>query len=159
MYFALKTDCYFRKYGEIGYITRPIVTMEEVVDEVGAIFLGELGYEPKSIDDIVFFLSSVFVDVDKDKLKKDALEFYFNFVSDGFLNQAESLDEFIDAGFEYSTLNGKLAYSNLKPQVEESSSHFLSEYYKNTPYLHTFHIELTSRCNERCIHCYIWMIK
>ena len=96
-----------------------------------------------------------FEGIDKNELKKDAIEFYGNFVSDGFLNQAISLDKFVESGFSYSTLEGKLAYSNLKPQLEEASSGFLREYFKSTPCLHTFHIELTSKCNERCIHCYI----
>lgn len=52
MYYSLKTDCYFRKYGKIGYISRPIITTEEVVDEMGAIFLGKLSYIPLHIDEI-----------------------------------------------------------------------------------------------------------
>lgn len=155
MFYSLKTDCYFRKYGEIGYITRPIVTMEEVVDEIGAFFLDKLSYSPKSIDEIVEELFDEFNGIDIIQLKKDALEFYSNLVSDGFLNQSSALEDFVESGFEYSTLEGKLAHSNLKPQLEESSSNFLREYFKHSPYLHTFHIELTSQCNERCVHCYI----
>lgn len=155
MYYSMKTDCYFRKYGKIGYISRPIITTEEVVDEIGAVFLDKLSYKPKHIDEIVEELSDEFDGIDKEELKKDSVEFYSNLALDGFLNQAPSLEEFEESGFTYSTLQGKLAYSNLKPQLEESSSHFLGEYFQNTPYLNIFHIEITSKCNERCVHCYI----
>ena len=155
MYYSLKTDCYFRKYGNIGYISRPIITTEEVVDEIGAIFLDKLSYTPIHIDEVVNRLLFNFDGVDKDQLKGDVMDFYDIFVNDGFLNKASSVERISDSGFKYSTLEGKFAYSNLKPQLEESSSHFLREYFKNEPHLHTFHIELTSQCNERCIHCYI----
>lgn len=155
MYYSLKTDCYFRKYGEIGYISRPIITTEEVVDEIGAIILEKLSYTPVLIDEIVEKLLLEFKEVDKNQLTLDVNVFLSNLEKDGFLNKASSIDGFVESGFEYSTLEGKTAYSNLRPQLEESSSHFLREYFKNEPYLHTFHIELTSKCNERCVHCYI----
>lgn len=155
MYYSLKTDCYFRKYGKIGYLSRPIITTEEVVDEIGAIFLDKLSYLPIHIDDVVKQLFDELDGIDKDELKEDVLEFFSSLEIDGFLNKSLSVEKFVEAGFEYSTLEGKFASSSLKPQLEESSSHFLKEYFKNDPYLHTFHIELTSKCNERCIHCYI----
>ena len=155
MYYSLKSDCYFKKYDEIGYIARPIITMEEVVDRVGALFLEKLSYTPKSILCIVESLREDFVDVSPEQLQKDVEEFFDDLFSDGFLNRGESIETFIEEGFAYATLKGKLAYANLKPQVEESTAHLLNVYFKDTPHLLTFHIELTSMCNERCIHCYI----
>jgi MoaA/NifB/PqqE/SkfB family radical SAM enzyme len=38
---------------------------------------------------------------------------------------------------------------------ENDSQTVLDNYFKHNPQLMTFQIELTSRCNERCIHCYI----
>ena len=155
MYFSLKSDCYFRRYGTIGHIIRPIISMEEVIDDCGAIFLEQLLYDPQEIDDIVDNLSKVFCDVEIADLKKDALEFYLGLAEDGFLNVSKTLQEFKNTGFEYSTLKGKLAHKTFKTQFEESSSQFLGEYFKDHPFLETFHIELTSKCSERCVHCYI----
>lgn len=153
--FSLKSDCYFRHYGNIGHIIRPIVSIEEVVDECGAVFLEQLNYEPQSIYDIVNKLISKFSDADADILKHDALEFYSGLADDGYLNSSITLQDFRNVGFEYSTLKGKLAPKNFNAQLEESSSQFLGEYFKDNPCLETFHIELTSKCNERCVHCYI----
>lgn len=155
MFFALKTDCYFRKYDDIGYISRPIIGMEEVVDEYGSIFIERLKYLPREISDIVNELANFFVDVDNSVLKEDALSFYTKLAEDGFLNKNDTLQGFKNEGFDYSTLKGRLAYKNLHSQNEQSSEIFLSEYSKGKPFLQNFHIELTSKCNERCIHCYI----
>lgn len=155
MYFALKPDCYFRRYDAIGYISRPIIGIEEVVDENGAIFLERLEYQPKNIDDIVRELVEYFPDINIAELKKDAFSFYMDLRNDSFINASNTLQDFKNDGFDYSTLKGRLAYKHIHSRTEESSAIFLEEYSKKTPFLQTFHIELTSKCNERCIHCYI----
>ena len=155
MFFSLKSDCYFRRYGAIGHIIRPVVSIEEVVDECGAIFIEQLRYEPQEINDIVSKMSDLFCGVELSALKQDAIDFYTGLVADGFLNTSENLKDFKNVGFEYSTLDGKLTPKAFKPQLKESSSHFLNDYFKEHPFLETFHVEITSKCNERCIHCYI----
>lgn len=155
MFFSLKSDCYFRRYETIGHIIRPVISIEEVVDECGAAFLEQLSYEPQDVDILAGRLETIFEDAEAAEIKNDAIEFYSRLANDGFLNMGESLHEFENAGFDYSTLNGRLAYQTFTTQLEESSSHFLGEYFKDHPFLETFHIELTSKCNERCVHCYI----
>ena len=155
MYFFLKKDCFFRKYDDIGYITRPALSLDEVVNEIGAIFIGKLGYEPKCIDDIAQELLCVFDNVEFEDLKNDILEFYFSLVSEGFLDYSENIENINIAPTDYSTLQGKLDYKPIKTQLQDTSAHFLNEYLKENPHLVAFQIELTSKCNERCIHCYI----
>ena len=154
MFFSLKTDCYYRHYGNIGYLTRPIISLEEVVDEIGAIFLDKLSYELKDVDEIVSEIISDF-DAPCEELKHDAIYFYSKLAEDGFLNVSEDNILKDNGGFDYSTLDGKISNNNIQPQLEESSSSFLSKFFNDNPFLDTFHIEITSRCNERCIHCYI----
>ena len=36
-----------------------------------------------------------------------------------------------------------------------ATQNYMGNYLKDNPHLMTFQIELTSRCNERCVHCYI----
>ena len=45
MYFFLKKDCFFRKYDDIGYITRPALSLDEVVNE-----LKKINEEMKELD-------------------------------------------------------------------------------------------------------------
>lgn len=155
MYYSLKSDCYFRKYKDIGYITRPIISIEEVVDNIGALFIEKLNYEPQKIDEIVNKLLDNFNDADLSELKSDVISFFNRLVQDGFLNYTDNLKDYKSAGFDYATLKGKLANRIFTTQLEESSSQFLGDYFKHDPHLTSFHIELTSKCNERCVHCYI----
>ena len=155
MYYSLKSDCYFRSYKDIGYITRPIIAIEEIVDNIGALFIGALNYEPQEIDSIVHKLLNHFDDVGVSDLRNDVTDFFNRLAKDGFLNCADNLSDFKNTGFDYSTLKGKLAPKTFATQLEESSSQFLEDYFKYDPRLTSFHIELTSKCNERCIHCYI----
>ena len=155
MFFALKPDCFFREYEDIGYISRPIIGIEEVVDKYGSLFIKQLQYYPRNINDITRDLACCFDCVDNEELKKDILAFFTELSTDGFVNMNESLEEFENRGFDYSTLKGRMAYKHINSRVEQSSEIFLSKYCKEKPFLQNFHIELTSKCNERCIHCYI----
>ena len=38
---------------------------------------------------------------------------------------------------------------------DKSPQDFLEEYFDGKPQLTNIHVEITSKCNERCIHCYI----
>ena len=154
MYYSLKSDCYVRIYGDIGYIARPIAGIDQVVDMSGAIFLSKLQYSPISIDDIVKSLMKNFDDVEENELRKDAVSYYDKLLTDGFLNAGNTPHNITDLVFDYSTLKGKSAYS-YGYKVDISSERFLVEYSKQKPFLFTFHIELTNKCNERCVHCYI----
>lgn len=157
MYFGLKKDCYFRRYGDIGLLIKPASSLEKVLNNTGALFIEHLSREPKSIDVIADELYEMFYqsNITRDEIKRDAEDFYDELVKDNFLFSVGSIEKFKEEGFEYSTLNGKLNFLSLNSNLEESSSHFLGEYFKTHPSLETFHIELTSKCNERCVHCYI----
>lgn len=155
MYYALRQDCYFRQYGEIGYISRPVVSAEEILNESGAIFLAELDYEKKNIEDIVKNIAKVYDEINIQKLKNDVMTLFETLVNDGFLDKGNSSDDFKHSTFSYSTLGGKIEKGGVKTNTVESSADFLERYSLETPFLSSFQIELTSKCNERCIHCYI----
>lgn len=153
VYYSLKSDCFFRRYGTIGHICRPIIGIEQIFDEYGCIFLECLGYSPLSLDEITNrILQSL--EGDEVEVKKDADTFYSALYEDGFLNKGKTIEETKDAGFSYSTLKGR-QYRDFSEKAKNSSASYLVEYSKKYPFLQTFHIELTSKCNERCIHCYI----
>lgn len=93
MFYALKNDCYFRRYGELGYIVRPIIFQEEVVDDIGSYFVEKLSYEFCDIKDIVKGLLEEFDGVNQDEITRDAIEFYDNLANDGFIDAVENIDE------------------------------------------------------------------
>jgi hypothetical protein len=79
---------------------------------------------------------------------------------DGFIVGGETAAELDrkDTRFSYAVLDPKIIKRDFTPVIrraERSTQQFLEEHFKGRPYLTALQIELTSRCNERCVHCYI----
>lgn len=155
-----KFDTFIRRYGDIGYITSKSNFGDRVVDSSGAVFLAALSREGQTLDELTAKIALSFIGVDIETLKHDAGEFYAMLEEDGFIvsgiTEAE-LDR-RDTRFTYSALEPKTSKKDFTPAItraKKSSQEFLEEHFKDRPQLTSLQIELTSRCNERCIHCYI----
>lgn len=163
MFIKICDDILFRKYDEYGYITdnsefgyrllsdnRP-VRGEKFVSQSGAVMLSVLDRVPKHIDDIVNELFEIFIGVDKETLKVDAIEFFQYFFDKGYLSIGETYQECKDRIF----LKG-----NDSQDIQQSISMIGSEdciknIFKANELLRSIHIEVANICNERCVHCYI----
>lgn len=172
MFFKKKSIVIFRNYGSFGYITdnrnfgyklmdnHKNNIGDKILSESGAVFLSVLGRKPQTIDNIAKKIYKQFTDVGIETLKKDAIEFYGMLERDGFIVSGETLQECEekDIKFSYKTSEPKLVNKDFSPTImhsEESTQDFLEEYFKGKPQLTNLHIEITSKCNERCVHCYI----
>ncbi len=49
----------------------------------------------------------------------------------------------------------EIDYLSTDLHSEKSTQDYFEEYFKGKPQLTNLHIEITSKCNERCLHCYI----
>lgn len=171
MYFKQKSNVMFRKYETFGYITdnrnfgykqanndRNDIG-DKIVSQSGAIFLTVLGKEPQTIDDLAKKISMQFINVDIETIKIDAREFYCLLELDGFVVSGETLQECNekDSVFSYKAMEptSERKDCSLTKGFEKSTQEFFDEYFKDEPQLTNLHIEITSKCNERCIHCYI----
>ena len=79
---------------------------------------------------------------------------------DGFIVSGETLQECDekDTSFSYKILEPEIIKKDFSPTImhpEKSTQDFLEEYFNGKPQLTNLHIEITSKCNERCVHCYI----
>jgi radical SAM protein with 4Fe4S-binding SPASM domain len=131
---------------------------DKIVSKSGAIFLSVLGRKPQTLDYLAKKINKQFIDVDIGTIKNDAKEFYSMLERDGFIVSGETLQECEekDTGFSYKTLElEKEDFSPIIMRSEKSTQEFLEEYFKDKPQLTNLHIEITSKCNERCVHCYI----
>jgi MoaA/NifB/PqqE/SkfB family radical SAM enzyme len=160
MLYRQKFDTFIRRYGDVGYITSKSDFGDRVVDFSGAVFLTALSRTPQSLDELTTKIAQSFVGADALVLKKDAAEFYAMLEEDGFIVSGNTADELNrkDTRFFYAALEPKTIKNDFTPvllRAEKTTQEFLNDHFKDKPCLTSLQIELTSKCNERCVHCYI----
>lgn len=171
MYFKKKFNVIFRDYGSFGYITdnrnfgyKQINDDgndigDKIVSQSGAVFLSVLEEKPQTLDCLAEKIRMQFTNVDLEIIKNDAREFYCLLELDGFIVSGETLQECNkkDVGFSYKKVKPNKEMHDCSPNkgFRKSTQEFFDEYYKNEPHLTNIHMEITSKCNERCVHCYI----
>ena len=161
MFYKLKWHTMFRSYGDIGYLIyqRSPYDIDRVVNDVGAVFLSLLSYEPLEISELVQQASDIFAGVSIQELKRDMIEFYDDLQKEGFLDFGNSFDECSQKKDEFSYLisQEKLIDSIVYKDVGKrfGTQEYLEQYFLENPKLLKFQVEITNVCNERCVHCYI----
>ena len=155
-----KKDTYIRNYDGAGYITSTGIWNDRIVNESGTVFLCALTRQPQTLDELAKKIIKSFVDVDFETIKKDAAEFYEELIEDGFIIKAQTEEELdlLDTGFTYNQILPTTIKEDFSPSIQRADANtqdYLEKHFKGEPHLTTFQIELTSRCNERCVHCYI----
>jgi radical SAM protein with 4Fe4S-binding SPASM domain len=160
MLYRQKFDTFIRIYGDFGYITNKCDFSDRVTDRSGSVFLKALSRTPKQLADITAEIACSFFDINEDLLKQDITDFYDILEQDGFIVSGETIEEldYKDNHFSYSSINPKTLKEDFTPAIfrtNNDSQIFLEDFFKNNPHLLSLQIELSSRCNERCIHCYI----
>ena len=167
-YYQIKPDVIFRNYGDFGYITdnrnfgyhfsnTSYVLGDRIVSESGAVILSCLKKTPLSIDEIVSEAMKEFDDANENQLKSDVEALLQALADAGFVIIGDSEDECrINA---CGATRYKVANQSVKDSVSINSSTttqtFFEERFGDTPFPVSVHIEIVSKCNERCVHCYI----
>ena len=105
MYYKFKYYTIFRNYGEIGYLIyqKSPFDVDRVVNKIGAAFLAELSYEPKSIEVLAQNVLKKFVNVTYDMIYSDMACFFETLVEEGFLESANTFDECLKQNDIFST--------------------------------------------------------
>lgn len=135
--------------------------MDRCYNESGADWLREISREPREVNDIVMSLSKLYENPDINVIRRDFMEFVDSLVASKFIvigNNVEELDK-NDMDFTYSIENPKTLIDDYtqktKEDVDDNTQEVLFNAIKDTTTILNLQFELSSRCNERCIHCYI----
>ena len=155
-------NTFIRSYFGKGYISNQLTRFDRIYNETGADYLNEISRIPQSVDDIIDRLQTLYGDsVAPDDLKTEFLNFVDELVQTKFLVIGNTLDELDarDLDFSYSMENPKTLVNDFtqrsKEVLDENTQNMMLEATHRMPRLNGIQFELTSRCNERCIHCYI----
>jgi len=160
MLYRQKFDTFIRFYDGIGYITSKSNYNDRIVDVSGAMFLKAISRKPKFLKKLCEEIAVNFIDVSPADIMNDVIDFYSILEQDGFIISGETETELDkkDVRFSYSALEPKTIKTDFSPVIQRSArstQDFLDEHFKEKPQLTSMQIELSSRCNERCVHCYI----
>lgn len=161
MLIRLSKNSFVRTTKLYGYITNQLTRQDRCYNESGADWLKEISRVPQDIDDIVHRLMAIYSDVDFDTIKKDFVEFAESLAFNNFVVIGDTEEELEkkDLSFTYDIDNPKTFkdnfYQETKEVVGEKTADFFLEEVQGRPMISALQFELSSRCNERCIHCYI----
>lgn len=145
--------------GKFAYINNQLTRHDRSYDENGACFLSVITRAPQSIDDIVGKIASIY-GVPRQTIYTDVLEFVKELEFHEFVVTGDSVEELEDKdiSFSYDIDNPIIlanADTNIGGMKDSTTQDFLLKHDRNNPRLASLQFELSSRCNERCIHCYI----
>lgn len=154
-------NSFIRTTDRYGYITNQLTRHDRCYDANGALWLRHITRDPQAIDTIVGKLMVEYEDADVEELKRDFEEFANSLAQDHFIVLGDAVQELDknDQTFSYKVDNPKTLATDFvqvtdQPISENTQDYFLEEI-QGRPLISNIQFELTSKCNERCIHCYI----
>lgn len=164
MKIRLSQNSYVRIYdnGQLGYITNQLTRHDAMFTESGADFLSVLTREGQDEAILVDKIHQIYPSVDKEQLRHDFMDMMEKLEEATFVvrgKDSKELDD-KDLSFSYSLGNPKLLAKQFDCHFQQvgginSTETFAFEHDSKSPRITVIQFELTSKCNERCIHCYI----
>ena len=159
MLFCLANHSFIRIYDQYGLIVNRLNGQERIYDAIGALFLRHVKRQPQNLQAAAEIVSAEFLDGDVHKIRDDFCEFVMDLQDYGFIVTGSSQEEISEnmPSFRYSDLPEINTLSDLQSfnaETDDSVSHFLNEKFRATPKIMALHMDITSRCNEKCRHCY-----
>lgn len=152
---------FIRSTERYGYVTNQLTQFDRVYNSTGADFLREISRDPKEVEEIIDHLLTIYGEVSRDELRSDFVEFISDLAKHRFVIMGDTIEEIEqqDLDFSYSHNNPKTVTSSYYQETDQKVSMSTQDYFleeiQGKPQISTLQFELSSRCNERCVHCYI----
>lgn len=142
--------------GQFAYVNNQMTRRDRCYDENGACFLSMLSREPQTVDSIVGKLSELY-DAPAETIYQDFLDFVEDLECNQFVVTGEDVQELNrkDVSFSYDKKIKTDYGKKLVDETKLSTQDYLLKHDREHPRLSSLQFELSTRCNERCIHCYI----
>lgn len=163
MLIRLSKNSFIRIYdnGKLGYISNQLTRHDRTYDEVGADFLKQISRTAQQEKDLVENLCAIYGESCREDISRDFAEFADDLAAHRFILKGETESDLDaqDMDFSYSMDNPKTLADDFTQVTEgkagKNTQDALLQHDIKSPRLAGLQFELTSRCNERCIHCYI----
>lgn len=155
----------YRDYPDYGYLTdnrnfgydtasRSSLKLGELLlSKTGSIFYSALSDTPQDIDAVVDGLCRIYPSVASDTIRKDAFSFYESLQTKGFVFWGNE-DDYTDVILQRFSYQNIIPYEFKVGEFQVGKATYQETFGKKYQLLRV-HIDIASRCNENCIHCYI----
>lgn len=152
----------YRDYPDFGYLTdnrnfgydtaakSSVKVGDRVLSKTGSIFYSVLDENPQSVEALAGELLPLFVGVSLEEIMSDAIEFYDSLADDGFVGSGDNPSE--GCYFSYEDLAPK--HIPGENPIEDALDGDYYEKWRAEYHLSRVHLEVSTRCNEHCVHCY-----
>lgn len=154
-------NSFIRSTERYGYVTNQLTQFDRVYNSTGADFLREITREGKDVEDMVNHLMTIYEGVSREELKDDFIQFIQDLAKHRFVYIGDTIEDIEkqDLDFSYAENNPKTLtntyYQETDQKVGMNTTDYFLEEIQGKPQISSLQFELSSRCNERCIHCYI----
>ena len=153
----------YRAYPNTGYLTDNrnfgydtaskscLKVGDMLLSKEGSVFYSLLDNYYKSVDEIARELTKIFHGADYEMLLEDAAVFYRELAAKGFVSVS-------DDGKDSSCQSSYFSYQNREScilDIEQEGEADYRKIFEGNYSLSRVHIDISSRCNEECVHCYI----
>lgn len=155
------TNSFIRCTDSYGYITNQMTRLDRVYNGTGAFFLRHIGRTPVDFETILNAAVLEYGEAFRGEIAEDLQSFLLDLENSGFIVSGENVQELEakDEEFTYDVATPKTMMEifpqTTKDKVTENTQDFFLEEVQGRPMISALQFELSSRCNERCIHCYI----
>lgn len=153
-------DTFIRTTEKYGYILNQKTKLERMYNETGVDYLNILARKPIHVESIIREkILPLYSDATFEEIYDDFCNFIEDLRNNGFVFIGSNLDEVLyneKVWYDNLYLIGNSSFSqHVNQDVNLSTQEMALDFAKENNYLMSLQFELTSRCNERCIHCYI----
>ena len=156
----LSQNAFVRQYGPYTHLFNQLTKSDLDLKDAEP-FLRFVGRTPIAVDDAVAQIAALFVDIDLEQVERDFTELFQQLVEGGFVVEGATPEELDrkDMSFTYDVEAPSTAFDlgNITEQERQQAREHaeLHEYFEAHPTPFSIHLDLTSRCTEKCVHCYV----
>ncbi|MFW5803980.1 MAG: PqqD family peptide modification chaperone [bacterium] len=157
MWIKLSKYTFIRHKSNYIYIFNQLNYSERYYDLSAEDFILSINKTPKKLNDIVTDLLRLY-DVERKVLKKDFIEFIEDLEQDGIIVIGKTAEEVFEKEeiFSYKRFEIIKNYKEVETNERKDDISCVSSIVqKDELFVENLYLEVTRRCNERCLHCYI----
>ena len=159
MLVKLSKGTFVRNYGPYTHVFNQTIRVDETYTNAGN-FMKYITRVPSEISAVTQLICSLYNENVRSEVATDFKNLLEHLRDVGFVITGNTIQEIedVDIGFTYDIEDPSTTVDLQEPtigNVDNDNHALLHEYFVQNPTPFSLHLDLTTECNERCVHCYV----